>query len=71
MSISIYRGEFCTSLPGLSEINTKFRIVHEKEFYESNIVNKSFNPKWNVQWNIPVKFPFHYTYIVVEIIHEG
>jgi hypothetical protein len=71
MSVIIYRGEFCTHMPGISELTSKFKIkVNEGEYYESNFVSKSFTPKWNTQWNIPMRYPFYLTYIIVDIVHE-
>lgn len=71
MSICIYKGEFCSKLPGITHLNSMFRIVHENENYESNIVSKSFTPKWNLQWNIPMRHPFYLTYIVVDIVNDN
>lgn len=72
MTINIYKGDFVKKLPGIKELNAKFKIiVNEGDAIENVAIVNSFTPNWKEQYNIPMKYPFYINFVVIEIYHEA
>lgn len=69
LQLVIFKGEFA-ELPGISEINSKVRIILQTEKIDTITKLNSKTPTYRTLHNIPIKSPFNISFIVCEIIQD-